>query len=62
MFEIYYTKPGGVNIPNQKTLNVRIPINIMDEFKEKAYKKFHYEKGSIRMACIEALRDWCDKN
>jgi hypothetical protein len=34
----------------------------MDEFKEKAYKKFNYEKGSLKMACIEALREWCNKS
>lgn len=49
-------------MPNQKTLYVRIPMDIMDEFKEKSYKKFHYEKGAIKKACIEAIKDWCKKN
>jgi len=49
-------------MPHQKTLNVRIPMELMDKFKEKSYKKFHYEKGSIKKACIEALEDWCAKN
>lgn len=49
-------------MPNQKTLNVRIPMELMDEFREKSYKKFHFEKGAIKKACIEALQDWCEKN
>ncbi|MDI6644949.1 MAG: hypothetical protein QME14_07810 [Methanobacteriaceae archaeon] len=49
-------------MPHQKTLNVRIPMELMDKFKEKSYKKFHYEKGSIKRACIEALEEWCEKN
>lgn len=49
-------------MPNQKTLNVRIPLELMDEFKEKAYKKFNFEKGSIKMACIEAIQEWCNEN
>jgi hypothetical protein len=49
-------------MPNQKTLNVRIPIDLMDEFKEKAYKKYNYEKGAIKKASIEALKEWCERN
>jgi hypothetical protein len=37
-------------------------MDLMDKFKEKAYKKFNYDKGSIKRASIEALQEWCDKN
>lgn len=49
-------------VPNQKTLYVRIPMELMDKFKEKSYKKFNYEKGALKKACIEAILDWCKKN
>jgi len=49
-------------MPGEKTLNVRIPMDLMDEFREKAYKKHKYEKGAIKKACIEAISYWCSKN
>lgn len=49
-------------MPGEKTLNVRIPMDLMDEFREKAYKKYNFEKGAIKNACIEAIKEWCSKN
>jgi hypothetical protein len=52
----------GRGMPNQKTLNVRIPMDLMDEFRQKAYQKCNFEKGAIKKACIEALEEWCSKH
>lgn len=42
----------------EEALNVNIPNNLMNEFREKATKKFGYKRGHVKKATIEAIQDW----
>lgn len=39
-------------------LNLTIDEKLLDEFREKANKKFNFKKGAIKRAVEEALHDW----
>jgi hypothetical protein len=45
----------------EESLNVNVPKELLEEFREQATKKFGYKRGHIKSATIEAIQDWINK-